>query len=149
MEQVRHGKIKMRPRLYFVIGSFLTFVGLVSAIVTSVFLVGLTRFFLRSHGPMGQYRLEQMLSSFPWWAPIFAVITLVIGIWILRHYDFSYKRSFWMIVAGFILAVITSGWLLDMSGLNDSLAKRRPMQGMMRPYIEENNIPQSPAGRRN
>ncbi len=37
MDKIRHGKIKMRPRVYFIIGSFLTFIGLVASILTSVF----------------------------------------------------------------------------------------------------------------
>jgi hypothetical protein len=140
MNQIKHREIKMRPKLYFVVGSILTFVGLISTVITSVFLVSLTRFFFRSHGPMGQYRLEQLLYSFPWWVPILAIVALIVGIWILQHYDFSYKKSIPVMIIGFILAIITTGWLLDMTGLNDSLARRGPMKGMMRPYLENTNF---------
>ena len=43
MEQIHNDKIKMRPRVYFVIGSVLTFVGLISSLVVSVFFLGLMR----------------------------------------------------------------------------------------------------------
>ena len=132
MDQIHEEKIKMRPKAYFILGSVLTFVGLVSSVVVSVFLVGLIRFSLRTHGPMASYRLDQILSSFPWWAPMLAIVGLIVGIWLLRKYDFSFKVNFKMVIVGFILAIVVSGWIIDSIGLNDILIRRGPMQGMMR-----------------
>jgi len=140
MDQIHDKKIKMRPKAYFILGSILTFVGLVSSVVVSVFLVGLIRFSLRTHGPMGSYRLDQILSSFPWWAPVLAIVGLVVGIWLLRRYDFSFKVNFKVVIIGFILAVIVGGWVIDSIGLNDLIIRRGPMQGMMRQYMQDNNI---------
>ncbi|MFA6294897.1 MAG: hypothetical protein WC666_00545 [Candidatus Paceibacterota bacterium] len=140
MDQIHEDKIKMRPKIYFVAGSILTFIGLVSSVVVSVFLVGLIRFSLRTHGPMASYRLDQILSIFPWWAPILAIVGLIVGIWLLRKYDFSFKVNFKLIIIGFILAVIVGGWLVDSLGLNDVLIRRGPMQGMMRQYKLHNSL---------
>jgi hypothetical protein len=140
MDQIHEEKIKMRPRAYFILGSILTFVGLVSSVVLSVFLVGLIRFSLRTHGPMASYRVDQILSSFPWWAPVLAIVGLVAGIWLLRKYDFSFKVNFKIVIVGFILAVIVGGWIIDSVGLNDVLIRKGPMQGMMRQYMQDNNI---------
>ena len=140
MNKIHHGEIKMRPKVYFVVGSLLAFLGLVASMLVSVFLVGLMRFSLRTHGPMGEYRLEQMLSSFPWWAVAVAVLGLVIGIWLLRRYDFSYKINFKVIVIGFVVAILITGWVIDMIGLNDILFRQGPRQGIMRQYLQENNI---------
>ncbi len=139
MAQIHEEKIKMRPRLYFVLGTILTFVGLVSSVVVSIFLVGLIRFSLRSHGPMANYRLSLMLASFPWWAPVLAVAGLVAGIWLLRKYDFSFKVNFKIFIIGFIFAVIIGGWVVDSIGVNDTLMRRGPMRGMMRHYMQNNN----------
>ena len=144
MDRIHQGKIKMRPRVYFVIGSLLTFIGLVASMLTSVFLVGLMRFSFRSHGPMGEYRLEELLSRFSWWGPVLAILGLVIGIWLLRRYDFSYKINFKAMIFGIVVAIIVAGLVLDMTGLNDVLLRRGPMQGIMRQYFQENNIQPSP-----
>ena len=144
MNQIHDEKIKMHSRIYFIIGSILTFAGLVSSAVISVFLVGLIRFSLRSHGPMAGYRLDQILSGLPWWTPTLAIIGLVVGIWLLRKYDFSYKINFKVIIVGFILAVIVGGWVIDSIGLNDILTRRGPMQGMMRQYLNDNSIQRGP-----
>lgn len=144
MDQIHEEKIKMRPRAYFVVGSILTFVGLVSSVVVSVFLVGLIRFSLRSHGPMWNYRFDQIMSIFPWWAPIIAIVGLIAGIWLLRKYDFSFKINLKVMIIGFVLAVLVGGWVIDSTGLNDILARRGPMRGMMRQYMQ-NNIQQFPS----
>jgi len=140
MDRIHHDKIKMHSRAYFIIGSLLTFIGLVVSIIVSVFLVGLMRFSLRAHGPMGEYRLDQMISSFPWWMAAIAILGLVIGIWLHRRYDFSYKINYKVAVIGFVVAIIVAGLVIDMTGLNDTLLRRGPMQGMMRKYFQENNI---------
>ncbi len=89
---------------------------------------------------MGDYRLEQLISSFPWWAPIFAVVGLAIGIWLLRQYDFSYKRKFWVVIVGFVMAILIAGWVIDMTGLDEVWLRQGPMRGIMRQYFEERNI---------
>lgn len=147
MDRIHSDKIKMHTRVYFVIGSILTFSGVVLSILTSVFLIGLMRFSLRAHGPMAEYRLEELLSRFSWWGPIFAILGLVIGIWLIRKYDFSYKINFKMIVIGFVVAIFVAGIVLEMTGLHDILLHRGPMQGMMRQYLEDNNIEPGTQGR--
>lgn len=140
MGKIHHDKIKMHPKIYYIVGSLLSFLGLVASILISVFLIGLMRFSLRTHGPMGEYRLDQILSSFPWWAVAVAILGLVIGIWLLRRYDFSYKINFKVIVVVFIMVIIAVGWAIDMTGLDNILFRRGPKQGIMRQYLQENNI---------
>jgi len=140
MGQIHLGKAKMKPKIYFVAGSVLTFVGLVSSVIASIFLFGLIKFSLRTHwGPGAQYKLDQMLSNFPWWTLVFAVLGLVIGIWLIRQYDFSYKKEPWIIILGFILVVMIAGWTIDVMGLNDNLLQRGPMKRIMQNYSSEKN----------
>ena len=149
MDQIHRNKIKMRPRMYFIFGSLLAFIGLVSSVVASVFFVGLIRFSLRAHGPMAGYKLDQLLSAFPWWAPVFAVVGLVAGIWLLRRYEFSFKLNFKFLIVGFVLAVILGGWVVDSIGLNDILVRKGPMHGVMRQYMQDENIQGRPGWGRN
>lgn len=140
MDQIHDEKIKMKPKIYFIIGSAFVFGGLVSSVIISMFLVGLIRFSLRSHGLMADYRFDQILDSFPWWATIFAIFGLIVGVLFLRKYDFSFKLNFKLVIVGFVLAVIVGGWVVDYVGLNDVLTQRGPMQGIMRQYKQDNNI---------
>ena len=140
MNEIHQGKIKMKPRIYFILGSILTFIGLISSIVISIFLFGLIRFSLRTHGPMGQYRFDQLLSNFPWWIIILAIFGLILGIWLIRKYDFSYKIKPWVVILGFVLAIVIAGWFIDVVGLNDILFHYGPMKGFMNGYIQRLNL---------
>jgi hypothetical protein len=129
MAKVKSNEISMKPRWYFVLGSSLMVAGLAGLSVVAVFLTNLTLFLLRQHGPMGQWRLQMLLSSFPLWVPILAIAGIVFGIWMLRKYDFSYKKNFWLIMVGFIVSVIIAACIIDHLGLNEIWSKRGPMRG--------------------
>jgi hypothetical protein len=117
----------MKPKWYFVVGSLAMAVGLFGSAIISVFLVSLISFSLRTHGPMGEVRYQQIISSFPWWAPIIAVAGLGLGIWLLHKYDFSYKKNFVFIVIAFVAVVLLSGFFLDYFGIDMLWSKRGPM----------------------
>ncbi|HBM45820.1 MAG: hypothetical protein UT05_C0002G0022 [Parcubacteria group bacterium GW2011_GWF2_38_76] len=141
MAKIREGQVKMKPKYYFIVGSVLSFVGLVSSLITSVFLIALTRFAFRSHGGIfAEYRFEQLVSNFPWWAPILAVVSLFIGIKLIRRYDFSYKKNFVYVVIWLVLAVFMAGLVFDMTGLNDIWLQHGPMKGIMRQYFDEGGV---------
>jgi magnesium-transporting ATPase (P-type) len=140
MKKIDQGEIKMKPKWYFILGSIFTFMGLIGTVIVSTFSVGLIKFSLRSHGPIAQYKFDQIMTSFPWWTLVLSILGLVLGIWLIRHYDFSYKIKPWLIIIGFILAIIIGGYIIDMTGVNDIISRKGPMKGLMRNYIQDNNI---------
>jgi len=139
MEKIGRDEIKMRPRMFFIAGSLLVFLGLVASVVVSVFLVSLIQFSLRVHGPMGQYRFDQMTASFPWWAIVAAIGGLAIGVFLLRKYEFVYKHNKQMIMLGFILAIIFAGIIINATGLDNIWLKRGPMRGVIQRNIQNRN----------
>jgi hypothetical protein len=139
MSKVKSNELIMKSHWYFVAGSVLTFIGFVTFTIVAVYLTNLMLFLLRKHGPMGQFRLEQILNSFPWWIPIFAIVGTIGGILFLRKYDFSYKKHFWLIIAGFFLSIILAAFLLDYFGLNDAWSRQGPMRGFYHQLQSQNN----------
>lgn len=124
MEKIKKGEIRMRPKIYFVTGYILTILGAVFSFVTSIFFISLTRFAIRAHGPMAGRRLEEIVSDFSWWIPALAVLGIVSGIYILKKYDFSYKINFKLFIIGLLSSMILAGYVIDLTGLNDSLVRR-------------------------
>ena len=127
MAKINSGQIAMKPRWYFAVGAFLSIIGLVSLGVIATFLTNLSMFLLRQHGPNGQWRLQQILDSFPLWVPVIAVVGIVLGIWMLKQYDFSYRKNFWLIILAFVLSIILTAYFLDYSGLDNIWMKQGPM----------------------
>lgn len=128
MAMVKANKIPMKPKWYFMLGSLLTMVGLVGLSIGAIFLTNLMLFLLRRHGPMEQWRLQIILGSFPWWVPILAILSVGLGIFLLKKYDFTYKKNFWFIAVGFVTSVILAAFILDYLGLNDIWSHQGPMR---------------------
>ena len=128
MDKINSNQITMKPRWYFYLGSISLMTGLVASSITAIFSLNLIFFLLRQHGPRGMWRLQVLLSSFPWWVPILAFTGVFSGIWLLKKFDFSYKKNFALIASGFILGLIITAVLLDILGLNHIWFKRGPLR---------------------
>ena len=141
MEQIKQGKIKMRPRGYYVLGSILTFLGLVFSVAVSTFLFSLLRFSMRTQYGKGiQYKIDTAISIFPWWLMILGIISLVLGIWLIKKYNFSYKIKPVILIIAFILLLFLSGWILDLTGVNDVLYKKGHMKNIFQKYPKHQNF---------
>jgi hypothetical protein len=140
MEKIKENKISIKPKSYFILGSVLTFTGLIASVIFSIFLISIISFLLKEHGPMGDYRLSLLINSFPWWIPILAIIGLILGVWFLFKYDFSYKVNYLYVIIVFIIAIVIAGWLIDRTGIDNLWLNQGPMKGMMRQYLQNNNF---------
>lgn len=127
MDRVISGEVKMKPRLCFILGSVLSFVGLVGLIIGAVFFTNLTLFLIRKQGP-GTGRLIQMFDSFPLWIPFLALLLIILGVLMLKKYDFSYKRNPLVLVLTLLVAVLLSAKIIDSLGLNEIWSRRGPMR---------------------
>jgi len=128
MTKISSGEISMKPKWYFVAGSIFGLASLVGLSTVSIFLLNILFFVSRKHGPMGQWKLEAMLASFPWWIPAVAIVSVVLSIYLLRRYDFSYKKNFRLILIGFVVSMIIASWLLNNLGFNEVWSRRGPMR---------------------
>lgn len=149
MSKIKKEEIKMKPRWYFVVGSVSAFLAVVGLIIFSVFLISLVTFSLRSHGPMGEVRMQEILSNFPWWALVLAIVGMAGGITMLRKYDFSYKKNFMYIILAVIVAVLVSGVLINFLGFDNLWIRRGPMRKFYQRYENRNNMLQDDLLRNN
>lgn len=140
MSRIKSGKVSMKPKIYFTLASVGLFVGLVGLTVFSVFMTSIIAFSLRSHGPMGQYRLQELLTNIPVWSLIVGVVSLTVAIFILKKFDISYKYNFVTLSIVFILLIIATGLVLNYSGLDEVLRKKGPMRNFYR-QSDSVNIP--------
>ncbi len=127
MQEIEKKNIKMKPRWIFVAGSILSFIGLAGSMFTSIFLINLIIFLVRKQGP-GIGKLSMILSSFPVWIPIVAVLAIILGSFLLSKYDFSYKKNFKLVIIAFIASLLVAGFVMDKFGINEVWAERGVMQ---------------------
>lgn len=132
MNKVASGEIKMKPHWYFWLGSVLGVVSLLVFSLVSIFLLNIMFFSLRQHGPMFSWRLQQILIIFPWWIVPLAILGIFSSIWLLKQYEFSYKKNFTAIVIAFISVLILAAMTIDQLGLNELWSRRGMMRGFYR-----------------
>lgn len=134
MTKIITGSINMKPRWFFVLGSSSMIIGLAASSIGAIFLMNIIFFSLRQHGPMGEWRLQLMMESFPWWVLLLAIGGIVSGIYLLKKYDFSYKKNFTLITGVFIIALILAAFLINLTGINDLWSRQGPMRGFYQRY---------------
>lgn len=147
MSQIKSGKIRMRPRVYYVIGALGIIIGLAALVTISVFLISLFMFSLRTHGPMGNIRYQQLLEGIPWWTLVVATIGIFGGVLLLKKFDFSYKSNFLTIAVVFVVAIIIAGFAIDYLKIDSLWSGKRMMKGLYQEY--GNNYQHRGQGRSN
>lgn len=136
LEKIKKEEIKMKPKLYFVLGSFFSFLALIGVFLSASFLFNLLFFILRPHyGPNYYWRLDLILKNIPYWILILTLFFIFLGIFFLKKYDFSYKKNFFLIVLIFILSIIFAGFLMEKLGINDLFIRKGPRQ--MRRFYQQ------------
>lgn len=126
MGKIKKEKIRMRPRVYFVLESLLWGAGLAIVMISTIFLVNLVCFKLGVHRPLGYLRfgrlgIKPFLFGLPWL--IFLLITaggMIIAV-LVRRYDISYKWSFLSLSLSLLALVFTTGFILNSIGLNQRM----------------------------
>lgn len=133
MSKVASDIIVMKPKWYFIFGTVFSILGIASLSAALIFLINIILFTLRKHGPMAQWKIQTLINNFPLWIPILATIGIIVGIWMLKKYDFSYKKNFPFIIIGFISSIIIAGFIVDRLGLNEIWSHR----GVMRRFYQK------------
>lgn len=127
MTTIRTQKVKMKPRLWFALSSMLLGIGLAVSLVLAIFFVNLVLFKIQAQGSLaflflGRLGIRGFLANFPWWSVTLAVGGVAGGLFLLKRYDFSYKKSFWGIALLVVAFILTLGFLVDRIGANKKIA---------------------------
>ncbi len=125
MTKVKQGQLKMKPRWLIAIASIFSLAGLVGLGMILVFFINLSIFIISRQGRFCQWKLDQILSTFPIWLPFLIISVFILGLWLLKKYDFSYQKNFRLIVFIIVISLVISAFLVDKLGLNEVLSRGR------------------------
>lgn len=130
MEQIKSGKIKMRPKSYFIAGSILLGGSLAITFSLALLFLSASTFHIRTTHPMSFLRYGHMgglafIQFFPWQLIILSIIGIWGGLWLLKKYDISYKKGFISTSLVFIGVLLTFAVFIDNLGINDCLKSTR------------------------
>lgn len=144
MREIKNRHISMRPRFFFVAGSFLLVGGLTFAFILAIFLVHLILFRLRVDAPFeflrfGPPGIPPFFVMFPWRFLLIAGFAVAFGIYLLKKCEFSYKYNFVLIVGITIIAIILTGVIVDYLEPSRRLESLPTVRGLYRERLPGKN----------
>ncbi len=133
MKKIKSNELKMRPRVYFVMGSMLLGVGIVGVLMMTVLLTGAVFFRLRMGEAMGYLRLGKpglsfFMRAFPWKVVGLTVVGFLSGSYLLKKHSKAYKVGLGWLVLGAVITVLGLGFLVDKTGVNEKLERRQQLK---------------------
>lgn len=122
MRKIHKGQVRMRPRVYFVAGSVMVGAGLillmmVSALVTQALYVRLSVLARLGIEEVSWRWCVMWLRFFPWEMLIVAVLMVLVGGYLLRKYEFAYKKGLGLVLMAVALIVVILTVLMNLVGM--------------------------------
>ncbi|MFC1710165.1 hypothetical protein ACFL0F_00700 [Patescibacteria group bacterium] len=132
MKDIKADKVKMKPKVYFILGSVILGVSLAFLILFTSFFIHLLMYRVRVNTPQaflgfGRMGLTPFLLNFPWIQLGLVAGGLIIGLYLLKRYDFSYKRNIWVITLVVVTLLVSLTYLIDNFGLERKFVGVKPM----------------------
>jgi len=133
MEQIEKEKIKMRPKVFFILGSIILGTGLAFVFSLSTVFINLVIFRLKVHAPFdylhfGKAGLRPFYSVLPIFPLLLAILFIILGSVLIKKYDISYKKSYIGLIVGLVTFILVSGLLIEKIGVNEKLGQIRQIK---------------------
>jgi len=137
MKDIKAHEVKMKPKVYFVLGSVMLGVSLAFLVLFTSFFIHLVMYRMRIDSPQsflgfGRMGLTPFLLNFPWIQLGLVVGGLLIGLHLLKRYDFSYKKNIWMVILVAVTLVVTLAFVIDSVGFDRRFGKMKPIGPLYR-----------------
>lgn len=130
MNEIDDGEISMKPPIYFTLVSVLMGLGISLSFFSLVMVVNFIFHWFTAKNPFdylmfGKMGINGFFLSFPWVFFLFGAVAIVFSVYLLKKYDFSYKKNIRAIIIGALVFVLTTGLLFDRLGFNRFIASNR------------------------
>ena len=137
MKQIKEGKVRMHPKIYFILGTILGYFGVLAAAFSATFFINVLLFSLEHTGPRAGYRIDYMVSVFPLWVFIPVFVLVPIGLISIAKSDLYYKHRKKLLMG--LLVSITFGVLITkLVGFDKLWEKRYPLR--LRRYYKQEQL---------
>lgn len=128
LDKIKTGKVRMKPRLYFILKSVLVIVVVILTTATSALLVSFVLFSIKESGELfllgfGRQGLAVFISLLPW--TLFVVELLLVAILkiLLDQFEFGYKEPFLYMITLIALVSLGIGIFINVTPLHPTLLR--------------------------
>ncbi len=140
MSKIKEQQIKMKPKWVFVLGSLIFAVGLFFLVLSVSFLVNLFLFKFHQYQtvvfcPNEKFMPRIFWQRFPFKEFLLSLILLLIGFFLIKKFDFSYKKNTFFIIVSLLAFLISILYFFHKVNFNEKIGKRH-----LRFFYQENNL---------
>ena len=126
LKKIKKGKIKMKPRPYFILKTILFVAGIVFAFLLTVFLASFIIFILRASGifdfpAFGLRGLGMFFVSLPWLLVLFVIVFVIILEFLAKRFSVVYKRPLIYSILGIVIIVLLLGVFIARTPIHSKL----------------------------
>ncbi len=147
MEDIKSEEIQMHSKTYFrvlnlalvaVSGLFLMLSALLGLVAIRDIRYG-DQLGLRNFGSRGY---SEFLQTLPWLAIIFGLLTFLIVYTLVKHFNFTYKHKFYVVVGALVFAMAGISLVLASTGIEGAISKTGPFMELrtFTQFSEENTV---------
>jgi uncharacterized membrane protein len=87
-----------------------------------------------SQGRMASFRLDALLSAYPWWAIVVALVAFFIARYLYKKSESSYKHNSITIIGVIVSSILLGAFLLHLLGFDQYMARKGHFRGMYHRY---------------
>lgn len=123
MDQIKHGSVRMRPRLYFTVLTAISIAAVVASALSIAYLTSIVFFWVRiqtastmAYG--ARTRLSNSIDSFPWWTLIVSVALLIAATLLVKHNGRMYRHRTGVVMLSILGVSLLIGLGLSLADIN-------------------------------
>lgn len=126
LKKIKSEKVKMRPKIYFVLRGVLIALSIVFVILFVLYLVSFVFFSLRISGVwylprFGFPGLGIFLVSFPWLLIVIAILLIIVLEVLVKRFSFTYRRPILYSILGIVILVFLVSFIIGRTQLHSEL----------------------------
>lgn len=139
LAQIEQNEVQMHSRFFFMLKVASAAALAAAALLISVFIGNLLFFTLRINGhdallSLGGRGFALFVQVFPWWLLALDILLIVALVWVVRHFQFGYRRPAIFVFLAVVLVAFAAGFALDHNTpLNDHLLRDADDGGLPSP----------------
>jgi len=98
LDKIRTGRVKMRPKIYFILKSIFIVFSISIIALFILYLISFIAFSMRASGvwyllPFGFPGIKATLSLLPWLLILLGIVLIIVLEILVKHFTFAYRRS--------------------------------------------------------
>ncbi len=126
LNKIKQGKIKMKPKSYFIFKTLFFGAGVVFAFLLSVFLISFIIFLLRASGILnlpayGLRGIAMFFGSLPWFLIIFTIIFIIVLEVFAKRFSIVYRKPLVYSILGIIIIILLVGVFIAKTPIHSKL----------------------------